>query len=68
MKVIDKIKTEPTWTIREYVLICIQKPVQKLDEQDLYNIVWDVVRQDVEIRVDDVWIKAYREIYDIGID
>lgn len=61
MKVIDKIKTETRWTTREQVLLVY---FDNKKDSDLYDHIWSVVRRDVEIKVDDVWIKAYHEFSD----
>ena len=66
MRVIDEIKTELRWNTREQVLLIYFH--NNNSDSDLYNHIWDVVRHDVDMKVDDAWIKAFHEICDIGVD
>lgn len=61
MKVIDKIKTETRWNTREHLLLIY---FDNNSDSDLYDHIWDVVRHEVNTKVDDAWIKVYHEFID----
>ena len=62
MSIVDKIKTETRWTTREQLLLIYFD--NNNSDSDLYDHIWSVVRHEVIMKIDDVWIKAYHEFID----
>jgi hypothetical protein len=60
VSIIINIKHDLRWNTREQVVL------NYIDNNnsDVYDHIWDVLRQDVTMKVDDAWIKVYHEFID----